>query len=1297
MGDKKYVKYIFVLSVLALLFIVGLNVINNVHADNNVHAEGVIGIGTKGKGDNIDPITSGLVRIKSYNKESSYSIPKPIEVSPRDRPEEPCITTTPKLTVYYYNSVIGLYDSTAVDVIVQNKDSDSCLATDFNISLTSNSLETSVPVIRTLMPGEAVRMRSVIASGNLSGNFLVNAWAKRDISPSGYVLSNITVEPNDPHDIIVTPFYAELEFGNYRNFDVFAYDEYSNFIVFEDGEINWSSDLGYIYPNGTFYANETGDGSVFATYEDITGNATVRVFEDPCTHETPSINLYPIEDIIVNPEQQVQVIAEITNNDNIDCVQALFNIDTQVDSWEIENYRFLLLNSGETKNITLNLTSPSTIGTEILTVNISHYVNEDLYAAAEKNLTTTRAVPTEIKLIPENNWVPAGLEIQYEVIITDNFGNYYDPYSEGILTWETDAGTIEDGLLMPLYAGDKYINATYELDGVVIEGTANLEVKPTKLDRIELIPNEETVEVNSLIDFNATGYDEYNNTIEINPIWNTTAGEINESGTINATYVGVHDVDAEFTYRALVAGRQRVSPGDEMEPDTPEEDLPSGFYYEEITITGNAELTVTPGPSVDFDLIPSDIDMFVGERQVVQAIGYDEFGNPIDISVDWRIGDSPSRISLSNSYGSSTTVLGVSGYGGGNARVDATYMGETKFVHVHVSWSYPNITLLSPENILLNTGGNIRLNITDEDGIDFATYKINSDPTVHISPSELPIYTIPTSETGHTELEVYAKDIYDSELTENFDVLITELPVINLVSHISGDTVDVGDILVFNMSDEYFDFTYQWDTNPVESFIDEYNVTTPGLYGNHNLTIYASDTEGLGLILNETYSFNLQQAPIITLESPIEGTRVLGGEIINLTITDPDGYIVDAYYSWNDGYHIDFTDPYNIVVDSLFLEFDTNNLTIYAKDNEDLETEINYTFLGENTLPQITMDPINDSIISEDDNVTAYMLDTTGLRTLTYECPIEGLKAVNLEGNLTANHTLNCTWGSGENNLEIIVYDMDRDNTTIDYTIFYDVIGPVITLISPLEGSDINEGDILVFNITDLNGINYTNYTWDNSGIENLFTINYNITVPDLSYGTHNITIYARDELGYESNATFSFGRLIGEGDISGRVWSYTGGESITDAIVQVVGHPEWNATTDVLGNYIIEDVDIGLYDIQASKIGYSIQTVYGIGVIAASETSGINFYLSEYGAINGTVIDWFGTPIENANVTIYEAGTTESIDWTLTDALGHYQIDELSAGWYDVEASATGYISTMITNRPVISGDTTIVNLLLD
>ncbi|MCC7552781.1 carboxypeptidase-like regulatory domain-containing protein [Candidatus Micrarchaeota archaeon] len=1282
MKDKyELIKYVTILGIFFLLFIAGLNIAE-------VYAGDLIGLGTKDKSPSETNINPVIIRSNSGPSSSTMDY---LSITPRERPDEACQRRAPKITINYLVEQIGLYNSASIDIIVQNRDSDSCLASEFNISVESNELETPRPQVHNLMPGEAVRIRTQISSGNLAGNFIVNAWARRTDLPSGHLLSNFKVVPNTPATIILTPFYTELEYEESITFDVFGYDEYNNYISFEEGELEWSSTVGYIYQNGTFYANETGEGYVFAKYGNTTGNSTIRILDDPCTHFTPTINLYP-EIIIALPNEQIQVTAEITNNDDLDCVQALFRITPEVNNWEIGNeYQDILLLSGETKNITLNLTSPKYECEEVLTVIVNHFVDETLNISAEKTLTTTRALPLVLELTPNNIWMPAGVSVQYEVLIKDEFGNYYHPETEGRLTWETNAGEINDGLLIPFYTGNKYVKAIYEYEEVTLEATSYIEVRHTKLDRIEITPTDETIQIGTTIEFNAIGYDEYNNTIEITPVWNTTAGEINESGTVNATVLGLHEVTAEFTYRALVPGRARPSPGSGPRDTTLP---PDGFHFENITIQGNTRLNVTEGPAVRFELSTESLTLIIGQEELIQAQGYDAFDNLVYISVNWESLNN-SIATVSNTEGSFTTITAINE---GTAHINVSFAEYIQQIEINVIASPPVIELLNPENILIDITEDVILRITSHTDLNFATLSINGGLPFYINPIELPVYIFSGDllSNGRSVLQVYAQDIYGTNTLVNFNVLKTELPIINLISHEDGDSVFVGEVLVFEMSDEYFNFVYQWDDGSYQTFTDEYNITIPESTGIYTLVVYAVDTEGLGISLNETYDFTIQQTPVITLISPDEGSRVLNGDLINFTIED-DGLIVNAYYSWNDGYHISFTDSYNIIVDSIFLNPDVNILTVYARDNEGLETEVDYTFFGENTLPIVTVDPETESVITEGEDVTVYMIDNTGLQTLTYDCPIEGLQTIDLEGNLTAVHKLNCTWENGENTLDIIVYDIDGDNVTIEYIIYYDVLGPVITLISPIEGSVINEGDILVFNITDLTGIDYTNYTWDETGIENIFIIEYNVTVPDLSYGEHNITIYANDSLGYETIATFTFERVIGVGNISGRVWSYTSGAPLEDAFIQLEGYPELNATTNATGHYVIENVDPDVYNVQATKTGYTTQTVYGIGVTAGSETSGINFYLSQYGGIRGFAIDWFGNPVENTNVSIYEAGSTEVVEWTLTDAIGYYEIDNLSEGWYDVEATAEGYLSSRITNRPVIAGELTLVNLLLD
>lgn len=81
-------------------------------------------------------------------------------------------------------------------------------------------------------------------------------------------------------------------------------------------------------------------------------------------------------------------------------------------------------------------------------------------------------------------------------------------------------------------------------------------------------------------------------------------------------------------------------------------------------------------------------------------------------------------------------------------------------------------------------------------------------------------------------------------------------------------------------------------------------------------------------------------------------------------------------------------------------------------------------------------------------------------------------------------------------------------------------------------------------------------------------------------------------------------------GEISGMVTDSLSGESIPGANVVIVG-TEQGTTTDVEGNYAIAGVSPGVYDVQASFVGYAASTVEEVEVVEG-ETTEVNFELVE-------------------------------------------------------------------------------------
>jgi len=158
-----------------------------------------------------------------------------------------------------------------------------------------------------------------------------------------------------------------------------------------------------------------------------------------------------------------------------------------------------------------------------------------------------------------------------------------------------------------------------------------------------------------------------------------------------------------------------------------------------------------------------------------------------------------------------------------------------------------------------------------------------------------------------------------------------------------------------------------------------------------------------------------------------------------------------------------------------------------------------------------------------------------------------------------------------------------------------------------------------------------------------------------------------------------------GTGSISGRVTNEVTGNPILGAHVVAMGLDNYcyaEAWTDSNGHYMLEGLCAGIWQVQAEAFGY-IPEVYPdtVTVVDGQNTPNINFALTpsggEIGSISGIVTDEItGEPVLGAHIV---AMRTDSMchghgeAWT--DSNGHYIIQGLHLGSYQVSACKAGYI----------------------
>jgi len=135
-----------------------------------------------------------------------------------------------------------------------------------------------------------------------------------------------------------------------------------------------------------------------------------------------------------------------------------------------------------------------------------------------------------------------------------------------------------------------------------------------------------------------------------------------------------------------------------------------------------------------------------------------------------------------------------------------------------------------------------------------------------------------------------------------------------------------------------------------------------------------------------------------------------------------------------------------------------------------------------------------------------------------------------------------------------------------------------------------------------------------------------------------------------------------------------------------------YSTTTDANGNYTLSSVAPSTYTGTATKTGFGSQTQNTL-TVASNAPLVVNFTLQPGpGAVTGRVVDTAGNPISGAKV-FFSSGSPATVAATATtDATGAYTIAALTAGTYNVTASATGFGSSAPISVVVVGATTTTV-----
>jgi len=166
-------------------------------------------------------------------------------------------------------------------------------------------------------------------------------------------------------------------------------------------------------------------------------------------------------------------------------------------------------------------------------------------------------------------------------------------------------------------------------------------------------------------------------------------------------------------------------------------------------------------------------------------------------------------------------------------------------------------------------------------------------------------------------------------------------------------------------------------------------------------------------------------------------------------------------------------------------------------------------------------------------------------------------------------------------------------------------------------------------------------------------------------------------------------------GGLWGMITNAANGNGISGAQVAV---SQWNTVkatiaSDINGRFAFSNLLPGAYDVKISASGFGTAINNGVVVVPSISTT-LNVSLTAPGFVSGRVTQTDGvTPIVGALVQAVVGGLSAGSG--SSDSNGNFTIAGLNAGSYQVQASATGYV-TAVQSTSVAASSTTTVNFAL-
>ncbi|MEY7851338.1 carboxypeptidase regulatory-like domain-containing protein [Natrarchaeobius sp. A-rgal3] len=342
----------------------------------------------------------------------------------------------------------------------------------------------------------------------------------------------VTVEAGNVDSIEITPRENRaIEAGETLDFDATAVDAYGNVVEDDDDAFAWE----YAASDGSFTETEAGSYDVRAGLAGVTSETV-----------TVSVGSNDIDSVSLTPTENQTIEAGETFEFDAIAVDGYGNVvedDDEAFTW-----------NGTPSDGTFAETGT---GSYDVTAELGGISSETVTVTVEAGAVTAIEIRSE-----ENRTAEAGEIVELRAVATDAYGNVVEDGDEAF-TWQNAT----NGTVGKTSAGS--YDVTAERDDIRSE-TVTVTVEPSAVDSIELVPREnQTVETDESIDFDATAVDRYGNVVEDDDAeftWENATDDGSFANSTEGTYAVFATLDETSSATRIVTVRRSSTSSSSASP-----------------------------------------------------------------------------------------------------------------------------------------------------------------------------------------------------------------------------------------------------------------------------------------------------------------------------------------------------------------------------------------------------------------------------------------------------------------------------------------------------------------------------------------------------------------------------------------------------------------------------------------------------------------------------------------------------------------------------------------------------------